>query len=77
MDKSKTVYMYALGAIIVVCFFAVIYALIALSMPPANENMLYIMLGILGAKFSDVVGYFYGSSAGSAAKDSVIKDLKK
>lgn len=74
--KFKNAYMYGLGAIIVACFFGVIYLLIAVAMPPANEKMLYIMLGILGAKFSDVVGYFYGSSAGSASKDETIRDLQ-
>lgn len=76
MNKSKTVYMYSLAAVIVICFFACIYMLVAISMPPANENMLYILLGVLAAKFSDVVGYFFGSSAGSAAKDETIKLMK-
>ena len=76
MNKNKTVYMYTLGAVIVACFFAVIYLLVAMAMPPANENMLYILLGVLAAKFSDVVGYFFGSSAGSANKDSIIENLK-
>jgi len=75
--KTKTIYMYALGAIIVLCFFAAVYFLIAIPMPKSNENMLYILLGVLATKFGDVVGYFYGSSAGSAAKDETIKDLKK
>lgn len=74
--RVKSIYQLILGGIIVVCFFACVYLLITVEMPNANENMLYILLGVLAAKFSDVVGYFYGSSAGSASKDETIYNLK-
>lgn len=34
-----------------------------------------VLLGQLSMKFGTVVDYFYGSSAGSAAKDKTIEDL--
>ena len=68
MKNAKELYMYVLGAIIVIGFFICLYFLIEVEMPKANENMLYMVIGALEAKFSDVVSYFYGSSKGSADK---------
>lgn len=76
MKKTKEIYMYALGALIVLAFFTTVYMLINVSMPESNENMLYILIGMLSAKFSDVVSYFYGSSKGSADKQNIIRDFK-
>jgi len=38
-------------------------------------QILNILLGTLGAKFSDVVSYHIGSSAGSKAKDATMQAL--
>lgn len=70
--KTKDIYMYVLGAIIVLAFFATIYILATIEMPAANEKLLYIVIGALVAKFSDVVAYFFGSSKGSADKTEIM-----
>jgi len=71
--KSRDIFMYVLGGLIVVAFFAVIIILLTVSMPTTNENMLYILLGALVAKFGDVVSYFYGSSKGSSDKTELLE----
>ncbi len=68
----KEIYMYILGGVIAIGFFAVLVVLLTVELPLPNKEMLLIMLGILGAKFSDVVAYFYGSSKGSADKTEII-----
>jgi CDP-diglyceride synthetase len=75
-QNIKTIYMYCLGALVVAAFAAAIYMILTIEIPSPNKEILSILIGVLGAKFSDVVGYFFGSSAGSASKDQTIKDLK-
>ena len=69
----RDIFMYSLGGIIVMAFFAVIIVLLTIEMPKSNENMLYILLGALVAKFGDVVNYFYGSSKSSSDKNEMIE----
>lgn len=32
-----------------------------------------VLMGYLGASFNNVIGYYFGSSAGSAAKDALLR----
>jgi hypothetical protein len=73
MNKTnEKVYMYILGAIIVIGFFSIIGIVFKLEMPQTNKDLGLIVIGALVAKFGDVVGYFYGSSKGSADKTELI-----
>jgi succinate dehydrogenase hydrophobic anchor subunit len=71
----KDIFMYVLGALIVVGTFALIVFLII--QPNADyKDVLVMAVGTLIASFSLVVGYFYGSSKGSADKqDSIDRKL--
>lgn len=61
--KAKDIYMYILGAIVVVGFFGVvIFKLIA-------DKDAQLEIGSLIGAFGLVVGYFFGSSKGSADKN--------
>lgn len=44
-------------------------------LPAANHDALMMLLGSLSAAFTAVVGFYYGSSAGSQAKDATIHGL--
>ena len=69
MNKlSKEIFQYLLGAVIVIGFFVLIYALIKVSVPNDNKDMLNLVIGALIGSFSTIVGYFYGSSKGSSDK---------
>lgn len=70
--ENKELYMYILGAIIVIAFFATIYLLAKVEMPLTNKDLLLIVIGALVAKFGDVVAYFFGSSKGSADKNEIL-----
>jgi hypothetical protein len=67
--KTKDIFFYALGALIVIGFFVVLVVLMYTSKSPESINM---TLGALLAAFGTVVGYFYGSSKGSADKNDLI-----
>jgi uncharacterized membrane protein YeaQ/YmgE (transglycosylase-associated protein family) len=73
MKTAKDIYMYILGALIVLGFFGILAYLITKPAPLDNKDVLLILLGVLGAKFADVVGYFYGSSKGSADKSEMLE----
>jgi hypothetical protein len=64
--------MYILGAFISLGFFLAIYLVIVWAIPEANKDASMLLLGVLGAKFSDVVSYFFGSSKGSADKTAIM-----
>lgn len=70
--KFKDWFMFSLGALLAIGFFVILALLITVELPETNEKILYMAIGALVAKFSDVVGYFYGSSQGSSDKNDII-----
>ena len=72
--KISDAFMYILGALIVIGFFTTLFGLLFFAIPAGNENALYLALGTLFGAFTGVVGYFYGSSAGSKHKTELLAD---
>ncbi len=58
----------ALGALIILGFFAVLGVMVARKMPAGAETEFSIMLGALATMTAAVVNYFFGSSSGSKEK---------
>lgn len=58
-------------------FFGVLALLIFRDIPPGAKDALMIMLGALGGIVTSITAYYYGSSAGSAAKSKAIDELLK
>lgn len=67
-DKTPAVGFY----IITLGFFGILISLLKWSPPASSRDVLNIMLGSLGTAWITAVAYYYGSSAGSAAKDATI-----
>lgn len=67
--KSKDIFFYILGTVIVIGFFVVLIVLIKTDKFPDSLNM---AIGALLAAFGTVVGYFFGSSKGSADKSELL-----
>ena len=53
-------------------FFGLLAALLKWNVPEANKAVIYTMVGSLGTAWVACVGYYYGSSAGSKNKDTLI-----
>lgn len=66
--KTKDIFMYILAALVVVCFFALLYIMIFEAVPDNNKDMMNLIVGSLIGAFTMVVNYFFGSSTGSKAK---------
>lgn len=70
--EVKDLYMYLLGALIVIGFFTILIVVFKTEIPTSNTSIANIIIGALVAKFGDVVGYFFGSSKGSADKTEAV-----
>ena len=53
-------------------FFGILISMMFIEVPQASRDILNIMLGTLGASFSGVVGYYFGSTAGSKRKTDLL-----
>ncbi len=72
--KGKNLFQYILGALIVMGFFVLMVVLVYVSVPDQNRDLLNLVVGALIGSFATVVGYFYGSSLGSADKNEMLKN---
>ena len=73
--KGKDLFQYILGGLIVAGFFVLLYLLVMAEVPETNKDLLNLVVGALIGSFASVVGYFFGSSAGSSKKDETISDM--
>ena len=70
--KTKDIYMYALGAVIVIAILSIVALLVFYPVPPENREAFLIVLGTITGSFVSVVSYFYGSSKGSSDKTDIM-----
>jgi heme O synthase-like polyprenyltransferase len=70
--KVKNIFQYTLGALIVIGFFVLLYLLLSYTVPDQNKDILNLVIGALIGSFTTIVGYFYGSSLGSADKNDLL-----
>lgn len=74
MKNTKEIFMYALGALVVVGFFVTLGFMI---LSGGYKTELNLVLGALIAAFTTVVAFFYGSSKGSSDKNDMLKGGRK
>jgi hypothetical protein len=55
--------------------FAIFVVLLFVKVDPAHKDILIYVLGVLSAICTQVVAYYFGSSAGSTAKDQTLKRM--
>lgn len=66
-----------LAILITAGFFGTLAYMIRYGVPKDGSEVLYMMLGTLGTAWISVTGYFFGTSAGSQAKNNIIAKLNK
>lgn len=77
MEKIKEIYMYLLGAVVMVSCFFLAYLLIFSPVPDVNKSIVDVAFGIVLGWGSAIVSYFYGSSKSSADKTNLLINGKK
>ena len=66
-----------LAVVVTVGFFGVLAYMFKYGVPKEGDEALLILLGALGAGFSMVLSYYFGSSSGSAQSRAIIEKLAK
>lgn len=67
--KPHDLFMIALGALIVLAFFALNYLLMIIPIPTTNKDAVLLTIGAMIGAFTMIVSYYFGSSLGSKNKD--------
>ena len=76
-DKTKEIYMYFLGALVVIAAFLFGLALIFYPIPEGNKEGVMLVAGILVGLAVVVVNYFFGTSKSSSDKTAIIAQQKQ
>jgi hypothetical protein len=66
-----------LAAIITTGFLGVLFYMISYGLPEQNRDSLLMMLGALSSGWGMMLAYYYGTSAGSAAKNEMLLRAKE
>lgn len=72
--KNRDIFQYVLGGLIVIGFFTLLILLVLSEVPEKNKDLLNLVVGALIGSFASIVGYYFGSSSGSAKKDETIQN---
>jgi hypothetical protein len=76
-DKRVILFMSYIEFLVITSFIAMGFVLMIIDVPIPNKELVYMMLGIIGAKFGTIIDYKYGSSGGSDKKNDIIHDLSR
>jgi len=63
-----------LATVVTVGFFGILVGMMTQTFVPSDA--LYLMLGSLGTAWTGIISFYFGSSAGSQAKDDMLRKLK-
>lgn len=68
---------YGSAGLAILAFLGLLYAMCFNKVPSENTNLVNIMIGSLGTIVTNIFGYWFGSSLGSARKTDALEKLGK
>ncbi len=78
MEKGVTAWGAPVVSVVVLVTLGTVVSLVLLrAIPAGSETVLNVLLGTLAAMATNVVGYWVGSSAGSARKDERLAEVAR
>ena len=75
MNNENSRAQYLLGSIITLGFFGTIAVTLFVPTPTAMRDILLVLIGSLVGVFKDVIGFYFGSSAGSVTANATIREM--
>lgn len=72
MNNKGNLVLTILSGLIVVAFFVLLYILASSPVPEGNADVVNLTVGALIGAFTSVIGYWFGSSAGSKQKTEML-----
>jgi hypothetical protein len=72
MNNKSNLILTILSGLIVIAFFVLLYLLASKPVPDGNSDVVNLTVGALIGAFTSVVGYWFGSSAGSKQKTDLL-----
>ncbi len=76
-NLSREAVLTIVGLFVLVLFAATLWATLRLEIPPANKDVVMVLVGQISGAFITVVGYYFGSSKGSADMKKLMADVAK
>ena len=78
LDRVGFVAQMIICVAILVAFFGTIYLLLTqpINLEMGTREVLLVLVGVLAGAFKDLVGYYFGSSLGSATKTELVGQPK-
>lgn len=73
---KRDINQYVLAWVIVIGFFSLVALLIFHELPKDQNGVVFMLFGALAAGFGSVIGYYFGSSKGSAEKTGLMAKTK-
>lgn len=66
-----------ISTIVILTFSVLLYLVMFVAIPPASQAVAYLLMGSLGAGFTQVLNFWLGTSVGSKEKDTTINRFVK
>lgn len=76
-DGRTSVPMYVIGGIVIVGFFSLLGVMLVRVVPVENVGPVNQLFGTLSMAFGTVIGFFFGSSAGSKRNAEILAEIAK
>lgn len=66
-----------LAAFVILLTFALFYCILMVDIQQQNKDVIVYLLGVLSAIDTQIIAYYFGSSAGSSKKNDMMEEMMR